>query len=52
MGLAVRLSVAAGWCSGAGNICLSSYEQRKECFKSDPPNFVLLSGLSKNIFQL
>ena len=30
MGLAVKLSVAAGWRGGAGNICLSSYEQRKE----------------------
>jgi hypothetical protein len=127
MGLAVKLSVAAGWRRGAGNICLSSYEQRKEylsqyltnlmhkilfynrfyfmplhvsstcahyhevkialhslwyhhtygcddwlnseinilrytvsktskkkrkeCFKSDPPNFAFLSGFSANIFR-
>ena len=51
MGLAVKLSVAAGWRTGAGNICLSRYEQRKECLKSDPPNFTLLSGLSTDIFR-
>jgi hypothetical protein len=51
MGLAVKLSVAAEWRGGGRNICLRSYEQRKECLKSDPPNSFLLSGLSTEFFR-
>ena len=50
MGLAVKLSVAAGLRRGVGNICLRKYEQRIECLKSDPPNFTFLSGLSTDFF--